>query len=395
MGVETGKFFRLKKSIYGLKQAAFVWFKLLSSVLRELGYSPVDASECVWDYGAKDGKALFAVHVDDYVHAFSNSTLDDRLVNKFKELWGVSGVGPLRWHLGMEIDYIAGKYVTITQRTYVEKVLKRFGYEKMKPASTPMDSSFVMSTNFAPAEALNDDERKMYLEILGSLIYAAIMTRPDIANAVAQLGRSMSNPSKSHLGAAKRVLRYLAGTVDRGLKYENKEWNAPGMDRAVQPCVALGYGDSDWAGDVDSRTSMGGSMTFLAGGLICWRAALQKIQRLSSGEAEYVNLSDCCRDIIYVRNVLAQVNIFKQTEPTPLFSDSTAAISIAQKKGVNHRTKHIALRDHFVRSLVSDDVVDVRKIHTSENPADILTKATRTDIFKTHIDVCVPRVSRN
>jgi len=388
-----GRVIRLSKSIYGLKNASFCWFRLLSSVMRDLGYRAVDGSECFWYYSDGDDKGLFAVHVDDYMHAFNNKELDNRLVNKFSELWGVSGVGPIDFHLGMEIQFEKGKSATISQRVYFEKVLKRFGYDSMKPVDTPMDSTLKISiADSDDGEALGDDERRRYMEIVGSLIYGATVSRPDIANAVAQLGRVMNRPSKSHLAAAKRVLRYVAGTLDRGLRYENKPWKAPGIAGEIAPNKIVAYADSDWAGDVDSRKSMSGNIVFMAGGVISFKAALQKIQALSSAEAEYVSLSDASRELVYIYNVLRELNVLDQDGPLPLLSDSSAALAMARNKGVNHRTKHIELRYHFIRSLIDDKKVDVEKIDTDDNPADLLTKATGKETFTRHADACVPRV---
>ena len=136
-----GRAFLLKKSIYGLKNAGYCWFKTLSKVMRELGYTPLDASECFWLYSDGTRKALAAFHVDDWVHGWTHKELDDKLVQTFTERWGVSGVGPLRFHLGMEVNFQKGKSADIMQRTYFQKVLARFGYSKMSSVDTPMDST--------------------------------------------------------------------------------------------------------------------------------------------------------------------------------------------------------------------------------------------------------------
>jgi hypothetical protein len=387
-----GRVFRLKKSIYGLKQASYCWHKLLSSTMRELGYRPVDGTECLWLYDDGSAKGLFAVHVDDFVHCHNSSELDSKLVSTFTELWGVSNVGPIAFHLGMEVCYVKGESITITQRAYFEKVLKRFGYEGLKSVDTPMDSTIKISLQEArPEDLLGENEKRLYMEIVGSLIYGAVTSRPDISNAVAQLGRMMNRPSKQHMHAAKRVLRYVAGTLDRGLRYRNEAWTAPGIGE-VSASSLIVYTDSDWAGEHDSRKSMSGHLAFVAGGVISFRAALQKIQALSSAEAEYVAISDAAREIVYITNVLQEIGMLGQEGPIRLLTDSSAALAMAQRMGVNHRTKHIALRYHFIRSLVNDNVFTVDKVDTERNPADILTKATDKVTFLRHADLCVPRV---
>ena len=391
-----GRVFKLTKSIYGLKNASYCWFKLLSSVMRELGYKPVDASECFWAYNDGERKALFVVHVDDYVHAFNDATLDKILVDKFTKLWGVSSVGPLQFYLGMEVNYVKGQSVTVSQRAYFEKLLKRFGFEGMKPVDSPMDPAFkITAADSEGIKALGGGEKKLYMEIVGSLIYAAVITRPDICNAVAQLGRVMNNPGRAHLAAAKRVLRYIAGTLDRGLHYVNKAWTPPGYNEPISPKELNIYADSDWAGDQDTSKSTSGYLTMMAGGIISYRAALQKTQALSSAEAEYVSLSDAGREATYITNVLRELDIIPQGGPIPLYSDSSAAIAMTQYKGVNHRTKHIALRHHFIKSLIDEGTIEVRKIGTEDNPADILTKATDKVTLARHADVCVPYLQQS
>lgn len=312
-------------------------------------------------------------------------------MGKFQDLWGVSSVGPLKFYLGMEVDYVKGHYINISQRAYFEKVLKRFGYDKMKKAETPMDSTFKITVADSDGdEALDEADKKRYMEIVGSLIYGAVHTRADIANAVGQLGRVMSKPGKKHMKAAIRVLRYIAGTLDRGLHYENKSWQAPGIVGDVAPGKVVAYTDSDWAGDEDTRKSTSAYAVFLAGGPISYRSSLQKIQALSSAEAEYVALSDGSREVQYIAGVLNEIGLIDQGGPIPVYSDSSAAIAMTQNKGVSHRTKHIAMRYHHVKTLVEDKVIAVNKIITDANPADILTKATDNVTFIRHANLCTP-----
>ena len=167
---------------------------------------------------------------------------------------------------------------------------------------------------------------------------------------------------------------------------------APGIKELVPPSQVKGYADSDWAGDQDTAKSTTGYLVFLAGGPISFRSVLQKIQAHSSAEAEYGSMSDCAREIQYISNILQEVGLLKQTGPIQIYSDSSAAIAMTQNKGVSHRTKHIAIRYHYVKTLIEEGVVSVHKISTEVNPADILTKATDVLTFARHADVCAPRI---
>jgi len=356
---------------------------LLKKELVDLGYSPVDASDCFWQLSnGEDLISLIVVHVNDYVHAFSPRAkwLDERLVARFEELWGVSGVGPLKHYLGMSIEYKTGEYVRINQQAYCERLIKRFNFEGMKVMPTPMDPSVHLTIDDCPAE-VNETDRKLYMEIYGSLLYAAVSTRPDISKAMTVLGRFMSNPGPAHLTAIKRVLRYIVGTKDSGLEYRNEDWHVEALGTKVAPHEVINFTDSDWAGDIDTRNSTSATVTFIAGGPVSWHAKLQHIQALSSGEAKYIAMGNGAKDISYIRGTLGEFAFYPAIGPTTMLVDSSAALGIAAKPGVNNRTKHIALRYHFVRGLVADGVIAPRKCDTKLNAADVLTKAVDRQTF--------------
>ena len=376
-----GRVFKLLKSIYGLKQSANCWFKLLSSTLRNLGYSPLDGSDCFWIlYNGDDCISLLVMHVDDYVHAFSDPALNDRIVSVFTELWGVSGVGPVKMHLGMHVEYEVGKRVRIHQRTYLEKILKRFNMSDAKPQTTPMDPYTKLSSADCPATP-NVDDKKLFAEMYGSALYAAVTTRPDLAKAMTALGKYMANPGPSHIQAIKRVFRYIAGTIDKGLEYRNEPWKTPALPYSIAVHEPVTFTDSDWAGEQDNLYSTTGTVTFLAGGPIAWKAVLQRIQAQSSGEAEYIAMGDGAKDILYIRRVLYRMGFYRSIGPTRMLVDSTAAIAIASKPGITSKTKHIALRYHFVRKLITDGLIETVKVPTQDNVADILTKAVEKQTF--------------
>ena len=151
--------------------------------------------------------------------------------------------------------------------------------------------------------------------------------------------------------------------------------------------------DSDWAGEVDNLFSTSGTCTFLAGGPISWRAAFQRIQAQSSAEAEYIAMGDGSKDIMYVRNVLNALGFYHRLAPTKLLVDSSAAIAIASKPGVNGKTKHIALRYHFIRQLIAEGIIDVVKVGTADNVADVLTKAVDRRTFERIVPYLVRAMS--
>jgi hypothetical protein len=376
---------RLLKTLYGIKQAARAWHGLLRKTLVDMGYKPLDASDCAF-FLERDGyTSMLVIHVDDVAHAHNSDELSRRLKNTIRNLWGLSGEGEIKFFLGMQIDYRVGEYARIYQRTYLEAVLKRFDMMEAHPRGTPMETTIRISKDDSP-KTPNDDIRTQYQQILGSLLFAGIMTRPDLANACAQLGRVMSSPGQLHLDALKRVLRYVKGTLDKGIQFTNKDWTPPGSSTAVPALTLVGFSDSDWAGSADDRTSTSGFILMAAGGPLSWKSKGQRIQALSSAEAEYIALTVAAKEIVYARGILSELGILDSSGngTTTLFCDSTAAISIAQHSGIRDATKHIALRRFFLRTLVESRQIKIEKVCTKLNVADFLTKALPADDFSRH-----------
>ena len=207
-----------------------------------------------------------------------------------------------------------------------------------------------------------------YASAIGSLMYAMVSTRPDIAQAVGVVSRYMNNPGKEHWEAVKWILRYLVGTVDVGLCYGGSE------------IKLQGYVDSDLAGDIDSRRSTTGYVFTLGSAAVSWISQLQKIVSISTTEAEYVAATEACKEMVWMQGFMEELG--KKQADCKLYSDSQSAIHLAKNSAFHSRTKHIDIRYHFIRSLLEDGSIALEKIHTSENLADMLTKAVTREKLK-------------
>ncbi|MCO5605949.1 hypothetical protein L7F22_060135 [Adiantum nelumboides] len=194
-------------------------------------------------------------------------------------------------------------------------------------------------------------------------MYAMVATRPDIAHAVGVVSRFMSNPGKKHWDAVKSILRYLSGTADRQLCYGGGELSIKG------------YVDSDYADFVDSRWIY----TF-AGSAISWRSALQDCTSISTTEAEYVALSEACKEAIWLARLVKDLGL-EQCLPV-LHCDSQSAIALAKNPVFHSRTKHIDVRYHFSWECLANKNLDLVKIPTSKNTADALTKSLSSHQFQ-------------
>jgi hypothetical protein len=227
--------------------------------------------------------------------------------------------------------------------------------------ATPLDTTVKLSS-------IKDDEAPAdpheYASVVGGLMFAACVTRPDISCAVGQLSQFLNNPSSTHMRAAKRVLRYLQGTSTLGITYR------------PLPLRLEGYSDTDWAGDLDTRRSTTGYVVMLNNGAITWRSRRQPTVALSTIESEYMALTEATKELKWVRTLLAELGYSNgSTEPTDLFTDSQSALALAKNPVSHAHAKHIDLRHHFIREAIQDKIIWVQHIPMAEMTADSLTKA--------------------
>uniref|UniRef100_A0A7S0U4E2 Reverse transcriptase Ty1/copia-type domain-containing protein n=1 Tax=Hemiselmis andersenii TaxID=464988 RepID=A0A7S0U4E2_HEMAN len=202
----------------------------------------------------------------------------------------------------------------------------------------PLDPVIKLSVEDCPAE-VNDTDRKLFMEINCSLLYAAVFTRPNIAKAMTMLGRFMANPGPAHVIAIKRVLRYVVSTLDRGLKYTNKPWHVKALSTEIPVHEIVNFTYSDWAGDLNTRNSTSATCEFIACRPLSWLAKLQHIKAQSSWEAEYIAMGDGAKDTMYVRNALRKLDFYPTFGPTKMLVNSSAALGIASRPGINNKTK--------------------------------------------------------
>lgn len=277
-------------------------------------------------------------------------------------------LGPAKRILGMEIVRDRErKKLWLSQEKYTEKVLQRFNMLKAKPVSSPLAHHFKLSKKQSPETESEIEKMKNvpYASAVGSLMYSAVCTRPDIAHAVGVVSRFLSNPGKEHWEAVKWILRYLNGTRNVCLCF--------GTD---QP-VLVGYTDADLAGDNDGRRSTTGYLLTFAGGAVSWRSKLQNCVALSTTEAEYIAITDAGKEVLWMKKFLKELGI--KQEKFVLYSDNQSAIHLSKNPSFHARSKHIDVRYHWIRDVLESKQLDLEKIHTDENGADMLTKPLTRD----------------
>jgi hypothetical protein len=246
----------------------------------------------------------------------------------------------------------------LDQIAYLQKVLQRFGMQNANPVPTPLPSGWKPTETIGTA---TPELRTKFQSVIGSLLYIMLGTRPDIAYAVIKLSQFAANPSQEHLDKALYICKYLAGTSNYALVYHSN--SNKGL---------IAYTDSDWASDEIKRRSVTGYLMKLANTIICWQSRAQKTVALSSTEAEYMALSDSCRQITWLQSLLSELGIDESR--TPLCGDNQGSIFIGSNPVQERRTKHIDIRYHYIRECIENNKIDMFFISGDENPADMFTK---------------------
>ena len=357
----------LQKTLYGLKQSPREWYKVLIQYLVDNGFRLLQSDVCVL---VGLGNMIIMVYVDDI--QIIAPTMDQvfQVKKMLSSKFETKDLGPAAYFLGIRIERNRQKRtLTLTQDATIQRVLKQFGMSQCKVVNTPMGKS----TDMSPfTGSINEDRQKQYQSIVGSIMYVTTQTRPDIAYAVSALSRHCINPGEHHLLAAKRVLRYLAGTTNTGVTYKFTS-NQDTLD-------LVAYSDSDWAGDSETRKSTSGYVILAGGGPIAWSSMHQRLVALSSCEAEYYGLGEVTKHVLWTQQLLQELGYSGPDRmPMEIRCDSTSAIALSKNPEFHRRIKHVSIRWHFIRQHQEQEDITINYVPTEDQAADGLTKALTTE----------------
>ena len=329
-----------------------------------MGFNRLKSDSGLFVLHRPDGtKIIVIVYVDDAIFIGPNKDDVNKAKDLFMQTWECRDMGTTEEFLRMKI-HRQGNQITLEQKDYLQKVLERFNMHNAKSAPTPLPSGYVPLPN---AEPVNEELRSKYQQVIGSLLYLMLGTRPDIAFAVTKMSQFSANPTREHLDKALYICRYLRGTADYKLIY----------GKVNEGLIA--FADSDWGADQHTRRSTSGYLVLLGGAAISWNFRAQKTVALSSTEAEYLSLSDACRQVVWINSVLKELRC--EVKLIPLCGDNQGSIFIATNAVQEKRTKHIDIRYHYIREVVDQGEVVLYYIPTDQNPADMFTKNLAKDKF--------------
>jgi hypothetical protein len=259
----------------------------------------------------------------------------------------------------------------INQAHYIRRLLVRFNMSDCNAVSTPVDKSNAYVNGEIDGETdVMLDNNVPYREAVGSLLYLATGTRPDISYAVSIVSQVLSKPTKRHWEIVKRIMRYLKGSAELGITYRHGH----------NPGVLSAYSDADYAGDTVTRRSTSGIVCQYMGGSISWSSQKQRSVALSTTEAEYIAASEAAKDIIWLARLLGEITVLNAI---PLLHiDNLSAVKLVKNPVFHRRSKHIDVRYHFVREKYEEGKLLVVHVCGERQVADVLTKPLVKDRFE-------------
>ncbi|KAF0722783.1 hypothetical protein Ae201684_018174 [Aphanomyces euteiches] len=360
---------RLKKSIYGLKQAPHLWYWTFVEFMLSLGFTRLHKDRCVFLHTSSDGFTIVSLYVDGLLIIASTTSLVSSMKLSLSDRFHMKDLGEARDILGWQIERNRSERTLFLHQTrYCETVVERFDMASSNPVHTPFESSKTLSKSQCATtpEDISFMASKPYRSLVGSPMYLAMGTRPDLAFPLQQLSQFLDNPGPAHWRAAKRALRYLNGTRSRGLLLG-------GSDSVHNPFLSA-YVDADYANCPDTRRCVSGYVLLFLGSPISWLTKKQNIVTLSTTEAEFVALSLCIQECLYIQQLASEL---KQSsdQPVVIYEDNQSTIHIAQNSEHHGRSKHFDVRYMFVRDLVEAKHFELRYCNTKQQLADFFTKA--------------------
>ena len=349
---------KLNKALYSLKQEPRAWNAKLDDTLKSIGFVKSKNDQGVYYLNSNQDKVIVGVYVDDLIITGASEAKVKEFKKTMMKIFEMTDLGLLSSYLGIEVHQ--GKsQITLSQRPYAAHIFESFQMVECNPTNTPMEAQLKLKKEGGGRSV----DATLYRSLIESLRYL-LHTRPDMTYSVSILSRYMVNPTSDHWIAAKRVLRYLKGTIDFGLVYV----------KGVKNLNVIGYSDSDFAGDVEDRKSTSGQIFFLGGLPITWNSLKQKVVALSSCEAEYIAITSAiCQGVWIARLVMEVMGV--KLEAVKIMVDNQSAIMLSKTSAHHNRTKHIDTRYHFIRDCIEDGRVIIEHVKTEDQLADILTKS--------------------
>jgi hypothetical protein len=347
--------YKLSKALYGLKQAPRAWYECLRDFLITNGFKVYKADPTLFTKTIANDLFVCQIYVDNIIFGSTNKSTCEEFSRIMIQKFEMSMMGELKYFLGFQVKQLQGG-TFISQSKYIQDILTKFGMKDVKPIKTPMGTNGHLDLDTGGKSV----DQKVYRSMIGSLLYLCA-SRPDIMLSVWMCARFQADPKEVHLRVVKRILIYLVHTPKFGL------WYPKGSTFDL-----IGYSDADWVGCKIDRKSTSGTCQFLGRSLVSWASKKQNSVALSTVEAEYIAAGHCCVQLLWMRQTLRDYGY--KLSKVPLLWDNESAIRMADNPVEHSRTKHIAIRYHFLRDHQQRGDIEIAYVSTKEQLADIFTK---------------------
>ncbi|UYV64621.1 hypothetical protein LAZ67_3001351 [Cordylochernes scorpioides] len=367
---DRNKVCKLNKSIYGLPQSGRSWYEKFSQVLHDCGLEKLKSDPCLFKWKNEDKYFYVGIYVDDFITVSDSEDTSNRFINKLRHHLEIKDVTCKGMFLGIKI--IQDKEgISLQQSHYVQQILQKYGMETCKEVPTPGSKEINLDNH------IEDDncDQHTYQEALGMLMFLAVNTRPDIAYITSKLSQYSRQPKQMHWTAIKRVMRYLRGTIDLGVKFERGKTG-----------ILKSYADASWSTTHDGK-SYGGYVLKLGEATIDWKSSKQPLVALSTMEAEMIAACESCCQIKWIINLLRELEEWNFMEkPTAIYTDSQSLINWISSPKQSSRCRHINRKYHFLRDCYESRDICLLYKPSQDLEADIFTKDLSRDQMKKHLE---------
>ncbi|UYV69497.1 hypothetical protein LAZ67_6003814 [Cordylochernes scorpioides] len=361
----TNEVCKLKKAIYGLKQAGRSWNTKIASTLIKNNFKQSIVDPCLFTKNEENHSIYLILYVDDMLLASDSEIIIQNTVKTLEKEFEIKNLGDPTQFIGIEISRNREGELLLSQKNKIQKLVERYNLQEAKPTFTPMESGY---PGISDEKLLPNNVQ--YQQLIGSLLYLSVVSRPDIAAPVCILSSRNQNPRNCDWNAAKRIVRYLKTTKELELRISNQK-----------PPTLEAYSDATWASDNTDRKSLSGNLFLLGSNPISWMTGKQGCVSLSSTEAELISAAEASQELLWLLDLLKDLEL-EQKAPIYFHQDNQSCLKICSSEKVSSRTKHIATKIHHLKDLQKKTVIKMVYCPTGDMKADILTKPLPRPTFE-------------
>ncbi|UYV75574.1 hypothetical protein LAZ67_13000650, partial [Cordylochernes scorpioides] len=362
---QTNKVCKLKKAIYGLKQAGRSWNTKIASTLIKNNFKQSIVDPCLFTKNEENHSIYLILYVDDMLLASDSEIIIQNTVKTLEKEFEIKNLGDPTQFIGIEISRNREGELLLSQKNKIQELVERYNLQEAKPTFTPMESGY---PGISDEKLLPNNVQ--YQQLIGSLLYLSVVSRPDIAAPVCILSSRNQNPRNCDWNAEKIIVRYLKTTKELELRISNQK-----------PPTLEAYSDATWASDNTDRKSLSGNLFLLGSNPISWMTGKQGCVSLSSTEAELISAAEASQELLWLLDLLKDLEL-EQKAPIYLHQDNQSCLKICSSEKVSSRTKHIATKIHHLKDLQKKTVIKMIYCPTGDMKADILTKPLPRPTFE-------------